>query len=172
LIQALTRDLSPRHSLPSVTPHCTQLSDKYDGHKSILIADVDCTQEKDLCGKFGVSGYPTIKYFTTATGAQGDKYEGGRDYAALEKFADESLGPSCGPGLEDLCSEEQVRHAHARSAFNQTLLFTRTHLTHAHCKFDGASASRAHAFVTIHMQALTPSEHRAFIIQYSSTRTH
>lgn len=92
----------------SMKPAWDKLSDKYADNKNIIIADVDCTQEKDLCGKFGVSGYPTIKYFTTATGEMGEKFEGGRDYAALEKFASESLGPSCGPGLEDLCSEDQL----------------------------------------------------------------
>lgn len=89
-------------------PAWDQLADKYTDHKSILVADVDCTVEKELCSKFGVKGYPTIKYFTSTTAATGDAYEGGRDYASLEKFADENLGPSCGPGLEELCSEEQL----------------------------------------------------------------
>jgi len=37
----------------------------------------------------------------------GDKYEGGRSYDDLKKFADENLGPSCGPSNLDLCSEEK-----------------------------------------------------------------
>ena len=45
-------------------PAWDQLSDKYTDHKSIVVADVDCTIHKDLCSKYGVKGYPTIKYFT------------------------------------------------------------------------------------------------------------
>merc|ERR1712176_915005 len=35
------------------------------------------------------------------------KYEGGRDLAALKKFVDENLGPSCGPDNMDLCDDAQ-----------------------------------------------------------------
>ena len=50
------------------------------------IADVDCTKDnsKDLCSKFGVKGYPTIKAFTAADPG-GAPYEGGRDLASLKE---------------------------------------------------------------------------------------
>lgn len=89
-------------------PAWNQLGDNFAESKSVIIGDVDCTVEKDLCSKYGVRGYPTIKYFTGATAADGDKYEGGRDYDSLKAFADENLGPSCGPDNRDLCSEEQL----------------------------------------------------------------
>jgi len=70
-----------------------------------LVADVDCTTEgKDLCDKHGVRGYPSIKY-----GDPGElkDYQGGRSFADLKKFAEENLGPTCGPGDNiDLCDEE------------------------------------------------------------------
>merc|ERR1712039_671858 len=34
-----------------------------------------------------------------------EDYEGGRDFAALSKFAKENLGPRCGPANLDLCDE-------------------------------------------------------------------
>merc|ERR1711896_123402 len=37
---------------------------------------------------------------------KGDAYEGGRTYDDLKKFADENLGPSCGPDNMDLCDDE------------------------------------------------------------------
>ena len=86
-------------------PAWDQLGDEFAGSKTVLIGDVDCTVEKDLCSKFGVRGYPTIKTFTG--NPEGDAYEGGRDYAALKKFADESLGPSCSNDNLDLCDDEQ-----------------------------------------------------------------
>merc|ERR1719323_588849 len=57
-----------------------------------------------MCQKFEVGGYPTIKY-----GDPSDlkDYDGGRDYEALKKFAEENLGPTCGPGENiDLCDAE------------------------------------------------------------------
>jgi len=90
-------------------PAWEKLGSDFQNSASVVIGDVDCTVEKDLCGEYGVRGYPTIKYFTGATAADGDKYEGKRDYDALKQFADESLGPSCDAGDNlGLCSDEQV----------------------------------------------------------------
>jgi len=44
-------------------PAYDQLAAEYEDSSSVLIADVDCTIEKDLCSEQGVSGYPTIKWF-------------------------------------------------------------------------------------------------------------
>ena len=55
--------------------------------------------------RYGVRGYPTIKSFTGDP--DGTPYEGGRDYASLKKFADESLGPSCSNENIDLCDDDQ-----------------------------------------------------------------
>lgn len=89
-------------------PAWTQLEGEFASSKSVLIGNVDCTVEQDVCSKFGVRGYPTIKYFTGATAADGDSYEGGRDFDALKKFADENLGPSCGVNNKDLCKPEDL----------------------------------------------------------------
>lgn len=89
-------------------PDWDKLGADFAGSKTVLIGDVDCTIEKNLCSKYGVRGYPTIKYFTGDTAADGDKYEGGRDYDTLKSWADENLGPSCSPDNRDLCSEAQL----------------------------------------------------------------
>ena len=89
-------------------PDWDKLGADFAGSKTVVIGDVDCTVEKSLCSKFGVRGYPTIKYFTGDTAADGDKYEGGRDYDTLKSWADENLGPSCSPDNRDLCSEDQL----------------------------------------------------------------
>ena len=49
---------------------------------------------KPLCDSNGVRGFPTIKYGSPSAL---EDYEGGRDFDSLKKFADENLGPSCGP---------------------------------------------------------------------------
>merc|ERR1711982_108489 len=81
-----------------------KLMGEYEGNPTSLIADVDCTESgKDLCETHGVQGFPTIKY-----GDPSDlkDYSGGRDFDSLKKFADENLGPQCGPEHMDLCDEK------------------------------------------------------------------
>jgi len=78
--------------------------DEFKESATSLVADVDCTADgKDLCEKHGVKGYPTIKY-GDPTDLQ--DYNGARDFDGLKKFAEENLGPSCGPKNLDLCSED------------------------------------------------------------------
>jgi protein disulfide-isomerase A6 len=90
-------------------PAWDKLAAEFEGNDAVAIVDVDCTKDvsKDLCSKYGVRGYPTIKYFTGSTDPLGDAYEGGRTFDDLKKFADENLGPSCGPDNMDLCNDEQ-----------------------------------------------------------------
>jgi hypothetical protein len=84
-------------------PAWDKLMAEFKDSKTALVADVDCTAGgKDLCSDIGVSGYPTIKY--------GDPnaledYKGGRDFDSLKKFAEENLGPTCGPANLDLCDD-------------------------------------------------------------------
>ena len=102
-------------------PAWDQLGDAFSGSKDVIIVDVDCTKDKnkDLCQKFGVQGYPTVKYFSGSTGPLGDAYQGGRTFDDLKKFADENLGPSCSNDNIDLCTDEQkemLAKANAMSA--------------------------------------------------------
>jgi len=88
-------------------PAWDKLIKKFEGHATALVADVDCTAGgKDLCQTVGVSGYPTIKWGSPDSL---EDYEGGRDYDALEKFADESLKPMCSPSNLDLCEEDKKK---------------------------------------------------------------
>merc|ERR1711874_738981 len=85
-------------------PDWDKLITAFKSSASVLIADVDCTAGgKSLCDQVGVRGYPTIKH-----GDPSDlqDYKGGRDYAALKKFAD-GLGPTCSPANIDLCDDEK-----------------------------------------------------------------
>jgi len=90
-------------------PDWEKLEADFAASTSVAIVDVDCTADdsKDLCSKYGVKGYPTIKYITGSTDPMGDKYEGGRSYDDFKKFADENLGPSCSPADLDLCDDDQ-----------------------------------------------------------------
>jgi protein disulfide-isomerase A6 len=91
-----------------LAPDWNKLHGEFKDNANIVIADVDCTadENKDLCAKMGVRGYPTLKYFASGSPADGDKYEGGRDLDALTTFAKENLGPTCSHENIDLCDDE------------------------------------------------------------------
>ena len=63
--------------------------------------------ETELCSRFDVSGYPTIKYFTDETGEEGAPYQGGRDYESLKTFVEENLGKSCDVNEPESCDEKE-----------------------------------------------------------------
>jgi hypothetical protein len=84
-------------------PDWDKLMKAFKDDESRLIADVDCTAGgKPLCDQAGVRGYPTIKYGDPNSL---EDYKGGRDFAALEKFA-KGLKPVCSPAKMDLCEPE------------------------------------------------------------------
>jgi len=88
-------------------PDWDKLMEAFKDSKTALIADVDCTAAgKALCEQVGVKGYPTIKH---GDPNNLEDYKGGRDFDALKKFADESLGPSCGPANIDLCDADKKK---------------------------------------------------------------
>jgi len=93
-------------------PDWDKLADSFAGSSKVLIADVDCTAEgKDLCERFGIQGFPTIKYFNPPD-TDGEDYEGGRDYDSLKAHA-ESLGPGCSATTKENCTPEQLAELEA-----------------------------------------------------------
>jgi len=86
-------------------PAWDKLMKEYKDSATALVADVDCTAAgKPLCDANGVQGFPTIKYGDPSAL---EKYEGGRDFDSLKKFADENLKPMCSPSNMDLCDDDQ-----------------------------------------------------------------
>jgi hypothetical protein len=86
-------------------PAWDTLMKEYEGHKTALVGDVDCTAAgKPLCDSNGVQGFPTIKH---GDPSNLEDYKGGRDLDALQKFAKENLKPVCSPANIELCDEAQ-----------------------------------------------------------------
>tara|TARA_R110002050_G_scaffold123519_2_gene242315 strand:+ start:538 stop:783 length:246 start_codon:yes stop_codon:yes gene_type:complete len=79
-----------------MAPDWDRLMDEYSGSNSVLIADVDCTEQEELCSEIGVRGYPTLKYWNAGE-SRGDAhdYESGRDYDSLKEFIGENLVRVC-----------------------------------------------------------------------------
>jgi protein disulfide-isomerase A6 len=89
-------------------PDWDSLMSDYEGDSSVVIGDVDCTVEAELCGKMGVQGYPTIKYWNDDGDAQA--YQGGRDLDSLTQFVVDNLAPGCTIEDQSPCSEKQVKY--------------------------------------------------------------
>jgi len=101
-------------------PDWDSLSADYADSKKVIVADVDCTAAgKPLCDKFGVRGYPTIKYFNPPD-EEGEDYKGGRDLPALKKFVESDLGPGCSVDAKENCSEEQLKELATYIAMDAT----------------------------------------------------
>lgn len=81
--------------------HCKRLKPEYEKAAQLLvgndppiaIAKVDCTEAgKDTCGKFGVTGYPTLKIFRGGEVSQ--DYNGPREASGIVKYMRAQVGPS------------------------------------------------------------------------------
>eukprot|EP00178_Gracilaria_changii_P000353 TRINITY_DN1042_c0_g1_i5.p2 TRINITY_DN1042_c0_g1~~TRINITY_DN1042_c0_g1_i5.p2 ORF type:complete len:130 (+),score=24.91 TRINITY_DN1042_c0_g1_i5:2-391(+) len=72
--------------------HCKRLKPDYEKaaqeNSDINLARVDCTEHRDLCSKYEVRGYPTLKLFKGDTDpATTEKYAGARTVEAITSFA-------------------------------------------------------------------------------------
>ncbi|RUS19467.1 thioredoxin-like protein, partial [Endogone sp. FLAS-F59071] len=81
----------------SLKPIYEELADSYVYAKDqVIIAKVDADAHKDLGGKFGVTGFPTLKWFPKGvTAAEVDKvedYKAGRDLDAFASFIKDKTG--------------------------------------------------------------------------------
>ncbi|KAI2615945.1 disulfide isomerase [Hypoxylon sp. NC1633] len=86
--------------------HCKNLAPVYEelaqvfaSSKDVQIAKVDADAEKDLGRKYGVQGFPTLKWFDGKSKDPID-YDGGRDIESLTKFVTEKTGAKAKRKLE------------------------------------------------------------------------
>lgn len=79
--------------------HCKNLAPVYEelatafesSKDKVTIAKVDADAEKSLGQRFGVQGFPTLKWFDGKSDKPED-YKGGRDIESLTKFVQEKTG--------------------------------------------------------------------------------
>ena len=82
--------------------HCKRLAPDWDKAATTLkekgskaaIGKMDCTVEKDTCGKNEVRGYPTLKFF--ANGELVEKYAGKRTAEDIVDYCLEKAGEKSG----------------------------------------------------------------------------
>ncbi|XP_078539409.1 protein disulfide-isomerase A3 [Lissotriton helveticus] len=86
--------------------HCKRLAPEYESAATRLkgtvsLAKVDCTANSNICNKFGVSGYPTLKMFRD--GEESGAYDGPRTADGIVS----TLKKLAGPASVDLRSVEE-----------------------------------------------------------------
>lgn len=80
--------------------HCKNLAPNYAKAATALkdvakLASVDCTVEKDLCSRFGVQGFPTLKVFrNTGDIEKPAEYQGGRSEKDIIKYIRKQTEPA------------------------------------------------------------------------------
>jgi protein disulfide isomerase family A protein 3 len=84
--------------------HCKKLAPEYEkaatklksNDPPIALAKVDCVadESKDVCSRFGVSGYPTLKIFRGGDTANPEDYNGPREANGIVNFMKARSGPA------------------------------------------------------------------------------
>jgi protein disulfide-isomerase-like protein len=76
-----------------LTPIWDKLSGVFKGDSNVVIASLDADAHKDLGSKYGVTGFPTLIYFSKSDKA-GDRYSGARELADLVSHVNSKAGTS------------------------------------------------------------------------------
>ncbi|XP_022953438.1 probable protein disulfide-isomerase A6 [Cucurbita moschata] len=78
--------------------HCKNLAPIYEKvaaafklENDVVIANLDADKYKDLAEKYGISGFPTLKFFPKGN-KDGEDYDGGRDVGDFVNFINEKTG--------------------------------------------------------------------------------
>jgi protein disulfide-isomerase-like protein len=74
-----------------LTPIWEKLSSVFKNEPNLVIANLDADANKDLATKYGVSGFPTLIYFSK-TDKVGDRYAGGRELPELVAHVNTKAG--------------------------------------------------------------------------------
>lgn len=79
--------------------HCKQLAPTYEKvaktfatESNCVVANVDATKNAKLAEKYGVQGYPTIKFFPAGDDKKGNDYTPGRTEQDFIDFLNEKCG--------------------------------------------------------------------------------
>ncbi|XP_067832017.1 protein disulfide-isomerase A3-like [Heptranchias perlo] len=92
--------------------HCKRLAPEYEKAATILkgsvaLIKIDCTANSESCGKYGVSGYPTLKIFRN--GEESGPYDGPRSADGIVSHMKKQAGPS---SMELKSAEELEKFIH------------------------------------------------------------
>jgi len=86
----------------NLAPTYEKVADTFKNEPNCIVAKVDADSEKELGSRFGISGFPTIKFFPKAN-KDGEEYSGGRSEQNFIDFLNEKCGTNrvSGGGVDD-----------------------------------------------------------------------
>jgi len=92
----------------NLAPVWEQLAKTFKSEKDVVIAKIDADSFKDIGGRYEVSGFPTIKFFSK-TNKKGVPYEGGRSEADFVSYLNQQAGThrKAGGGLSEQAGKIQ-----------------------------------------------------------------
>ncbi|KAG0039851.1 hypothetical protein BGZ83_002711, partial [Gryganskiella cystojenkinii] len=77
----------------NLAPTYEELGDAFETKKDqVIIAKVNADVHQALGSKYGVQGFPTIKWFPNGVSAEPEDYSGGRDLHSLTSFVTKKSG--------------------------------------------------------------------------------
>jgi protein disulfide-isomerase A6 len=75
----------------TLEPEYAVAGDTFLDTDDVLLASVDATENMELADRFGVTGYPTIKYFPKGS-TEAEDYKGGRTADTIISWMNEKAG--------------------------------------------------------------------------------
>ena len=75
----------------NLAPEWATAGNTFDASDGIVIADVDATENQALASKYGVQGYPTIKFFPKGS-LEPEEYTGGRTADTIVSWVNDKTG--------------------------------------------------------------------------------
>lgn len=82
----------------ALAPTYEQLGEAFATSDDVVIAKVDADSDKTLSSRFGVSGFPTLKYFPKGS-TSAEEYSGGRDIKDFVSFIEGKTGARANKAL-------------------------------------------------------------------------
>mmetsp|Transcript_4724 Transcript_4724/g.7294 ORF Transcript_4724/g.7294 Transcript_4724/m.7294 type:complete len:229 (-) Transcript_4724:143-829(-) len=102
----------------SLAPTWEDLSDRLQESdvNDVIIAKVDCTQEKEVCNRFNIQGFPSLKYFADR---KMFSYKGARNIDALYDFVTEGYKSALQDTIPPVPSIYEKTMKQLRKKFNK-----------------------------------------------------
>jgi len=75
-----------------LVPDYEKLANIYKNEPNVVIAKVDADAEKELGSRYGVTGFPTLKFFSKDQKSEPEEYGQGRDLDSFVSFLNEKAG--------------------------------------------------------------------------------
>jgi len=98
IVQDSTKDVLVEFYAPwcghckQLAPNYEKLASAYSNEKEIVIAKIDADKHKEIGGRYGVTGFPTIKWFGKNNKESPEAYEGARELDNFVSFINGKTG--------------------------------------------------------------------------------